>query len=838
MKRQEGRDRMMRNFWTTSQIVLLALFLTSCMGGLTTSDSNSQRETGNGSTSISNSPDSLRPGFGRILRDNPYVLNGNRNFTRLDDFNSLLKENETTFISNTGRLSGHCPAVSNSNADINNCFVVFKDESSPPLVNQTNRWGYNANSSEFLQVHTFGHLQGLFNRYHSLLGEHFEYTNGVSVYRSAVPLNLYSNAGLSHWRVGNDRSPQPLTVYSEFDLVDNAFFSRSNFQLGFGRDALDARIKMAQDPTIIYHEAGHALVNVTMNLRNDYSGTTVERSSLKSRFYDEAGALNEGIADYFSYFSNHRPSVFEWAFGRDINATRPLSEDQEEHTVASVGDFEGGELSYPTFLNYDSHDPSNRIEDIHYAGQIVSHYLVALNKQLGNRCVYSTDSTQNIIDANDEILKLIIDTLAELGDVTATGTDHNQIVYAGTPNEVEFRRNLNPNHSIDWIDMVNPINYRSFFQTFSRKMKQTMIDDPIMRFVACPLGQLTQDDIESLLDAYGLLLFETYNENGNSGLRSVQTVVGSTALGHFGSNDAVNAANRVKTELVNKSSLILDPRTGASTGFVFDDRRQMLGVLENLEGITGRLSDMINNELVHNNGNGQISPGEFVGVMPNIYNQSNSILAGVQILGNDWDHFKNNKPCNNLGDNFPFASEGAADLSSGEGTPGACNYVTRENGDDAGEDLHPICFVQVEKDGALLWHSQEELRDKLGLDASQCLTAPTNGGATTHTKDCFIRTVKGFNHSWYSRIDPNSSWIDTLKDSAGETEFQQHNLIFMEVNPNTPPGTKFNCRFRARFTNCKDCWHDSDFNNDDFLDFEYSGGEPFKIINFQFRVID
>lgn len=827
----------MKKLWTTSQLVLIALLLTSCLGGLTTSDSTSTRETGTSDSTITNSPSSLKPGYGRIFADNPYILNNNSEFTKLDSFNSLLKEDETVFISNTGRLQGNCEGYYSSST-LNNCFEVYKDESSAPLINQTSQWGYNANSSEFLQVHTFGHLQLLVNRYHSLLQDHFESTISTTSYRSAVPINLYTTSGERHWRLGSDRTPQTLTAYSEYDIQDNAFFSRSTFELAFGKDALDGRINLAQDPTIIYHESGHALVNIMMNMRNDYSGTIVERSALKSRFYDEAGALNEGIADYFSFFQNQRASVFEWAFGRDINATRPMTESDPQHTVSSVGDFEGGELSYPSYLNYDAHDPTNRIEDIHYAGQIVSHYFVALNAQLRNKCVYSTNNTDNIHYANNEILKLLMDTLAELGDITATGTDHNQIIYAGNPNEVEYRRNLNPDHSLDWINMVNPINFRSFFQTFSRKMKQSLIDDTSMTFRSCPLGQLTQDDIESLLDAYGLLLFDTYNENGNSHLRSNQTVVGSTPLGHNGTNDAINPANRVNTEMVSKDSVILDPRSGASTGFVFDDRRQMLGVLENLEGITGKLSDMISNELIHNNGNGQISPGELVGVMPNIYNQSNSIIAGVQLLANDWDHFKGEKPCNNLGDSFPFASEGAADLSSGEGTAGGCDYVTRANGDDSGEELHPICFVQVEKDDVLVWSSQEALRDKIGLDASQCLTSPTNGGATTHTKDCFIRTVEGFQHSWFSRIDPNSSWTDSLKDSNGETEFQQHNLIFMEVNPNTPPGTKFNCRFRARFTNCQDCWHDSEQNEDDFLDFEYSGGEPFQIINFQFRVID
>ena len=47
------------------------------------------------------------------------------------------------------------------------------------------------------------------------------------------------------------------------------------------------------------------------------------------------------------------------------------------------------------------------------------------------------------------------------------------------------------------------------------------------------------------------------------------------------------------------------------------------------------------------------------------------------------------------------------------------------------------------------------------------------------------------------------------------------------------------CRLRARFTNCKDCHYNEDENNgDDYLDYEYSGEKPFKILSFEFTVID
>ena len=70
------------------------------------------------------------------------------------------------------------------------------------------------------------------------------------------------------------------------------------------------------------------------------------------------------------------------------------------------------------------------------------------------------------------------------------------------------------------------------------------------------------------------------------------------------------------------------------------------------------------------------------------------------------------------------------------------------------------------------------------------------------------------------------------------SNFRFSNIIFMEIAPWIPPGTTFNCRFRTRFSNCEDCYNNDNFSKDDHLDYEFSGGEAFKLINFQFTVID
>ena len=92
--------------------------------------------------------------------------------------------------------------------------------------------------------------------------------------------------------------------------------------------------------------------------------------------------------------------------------------------------------------------------------------------------------------------------------------------------------------------------------------------------------------------------------------------------------------------------------------------------------------------------------------------------------------------------------------------------------------------------------------------------------------------------AYYSRILPQSTWAETVIGSNSESQFSLANLILFEVNNDIPPGTRFDCRFRVRATNCEDCFEDENFNNDDFLDFEYSGGDPYRILHLQFVITD
>jgi hypothetical protein len=510
---------------------------------------------------------------------------------------------------------------------------------------------------------------------------------------------------------------------------------------------------------------------------------------------------------------NNRTLFAEWALGRYLRQARPMSEAESIHSPG-VEKTREGRLNYPTYLTYDPNEPDVPFEDVHYAGQIPAHFFNAFYESLqdSTTCGLSADLALKMT------MHLVFETLAEVGDQTATGSG------TLTTNPANYKVNLDPTNATEWISKNKPVTFRRFFQVFSKYFLRTLGNSA---FGICNGREYYRDDYEKLLDSYGLLLFKTYNENGNN-----------MSTGHSGSNTAVTTINRVKSQLISKDLLILDNRDNAATAFVIDNQADIKAAVESLilTGRIGSISSQIDGNFAFNNGNAQISPGELVGVAVNVFNSSNSPMAGVHILANDWDHTKNGAPCNNLGDGFPLDSEGAADLSSGEGGQGGCDYITRYNGKNAllepDEELAPVCLVELPEDDATKWVTQDKLIDSIGLPSQNCL------GGSNSTKDCFIRAVKGADHAYYSKIDPQKTWAETLISSEGIPEFNSSNVIFLEVSPWIPPGTTFNCRLRASFTNCDDCFHDSDNGNDDYLDYEFAGGEPFKIINFKFTVID
>jgi hypothetical protein len=780
-------------------LTLATLLFTSCL----TDKSRSGTRADGAFGGTDNSQASVQPGFGRILEDNPIILSRNKELAADANLGAFLRVDRQEYITDRQFLEGQCNAIAGI------CFEVRQDENKPKTQNSSRRWAYPTKSPEFLEVNTFGHMKRMLNLFHDNLRTSFQSRTfsasppEVINYRTALPANLFESR--AHWK------NKPLVGFADSSVKDNAFFSPATFTFSMGVDSEFPTVKFAQDPTVIYHEIGHALVSVKSNIRNRAAGLVVE-SDLGYYFYDEAGSINEGIADYYSYVMNGRTHFGEWALGRFIGQSRPMSERDKAH-APGISATREGRLSYPTFLSYDPNRPEGSFEDIHYAGQIISHYLVALTELFIKSCGMNQQA------AVQSVLYLLTETLAELGDLTAKGSDHNP------GNQINLDGTFNPKtqslNSMTWIKTARPIDYRRFAQTMA-KFQVQFFGDPI--FNRCNGKTLTKDSIERLLDDYGLLLFRTYAANRNS--------LPGPAI-------SVSVANRVRSELISKNVVKLDPRDGRPQAFIFDDRVQMVSALESLVAsgqITESISTQIESDLPFNNGNARISPGEFVGVALNIFNDSNSPIAGVEVLANDWDHTKGGKLCSNLGDNFPLESEGAASSDNAVPAPGDCGFITRNNGIESGAGPHdsiaPVCFVQQLDGSATEWVNQENFRKSIpGIEPNDCLGGVNSG------MNCFIRFPRGADKATYSKINPKRTFAETITGEDGVGEFNISNILFMEVNKKTPPGTTFNCRLRVRFTNCDDCWHDPD-TNQEYEDFEFSGPRPFKLINFRFTVID
>lgn len=748
---------------------------------------------------VTNSPSSVAAGYGRILEDNPIILSGNTSLS--PDYNlGLLLKAPQQYISESQFLDGSCLSVEN-------CFRAREASNIAQIQATDNKWAFPTTSSSFLQVNTFGHVKRILDKFMTNINTHFSLVNGGLKYKSAVPdLLLVSK---SYWK-----KDKTLEAYALCDLEDNASFSPANYELCMGYDSLYENVKFSQDNTVIYHEVGHGIVDIMMNMRNNNQNyldpSFVQRSDLGVISYDEAGSINEGLADYFSYYMNERTHFGEWALGRFSFQSRPMAESDPLH-APGISTSANERLSYPTYLNYDPNQPSAIFEDIHYAGQIMSHFLVAFTKDVQDRCKLTSAK------AIDYTLMNITETLAEMGDLTAKGSDHYP-----TANNI----NLNKTYASLFLDALRPIDYRSFSQTFARNVMRTFGNSTTGM---CAISY-QQDYIENLLDQYGLLLFRNYNDSLNG--------EGGTGL----TDRIVTAGNRKKTELISKSVIKLEDRTGKVQAIVVDSQESMKAVRTALvgSGQIAPLSTRIDSDLGYNNANGKISPGEFVGLLVNLRNTSNSIAAGVRLIGSDWAHFYKDtttatptaKPCNI--DSYPSAgaigtdtnaNSSCADLTADELTDGSAantEYLTYKH--------FPSCMVQINDDSGTRVASQKELMEKISLTQNKCLDP-------NDPKSCFIRIPRGGDFAWYSRIEADSTWIERFVDSStGKPKIRTGNLIYLEVSPDIPPGTVFSCRFRASFTNCSDCFDNG--TTTDFKDRFFMEDDPYKVIKFEFTVTD
>ena len=717
-------------------------------------------------------------GQGRVLKDNPIVLSNNTSLSIDSDLNRLL--GSAVAITTNPFLNGNPNCFG-----LETCFEIRNSREAVSALQTTNgRWSYRAGTDEFLQVNTFYHINKMFDQFflnlNQSLASSYDSFSMLPSYDTAIPNTLKQEDGTFKL------NSQMLLTFANCDVTDNAYYDQANESLCFGHSGENKELRWGHDSTIIYHEAGHFMQKLQLNLRN----TGNVNAQMSNNLNNEAGAIGEGLSDFYSYFINGRTHWGEWAAGH-LNGSRPLSEDDTLHAPGISKD-EDGRLSYPQYLTYDPNYPTEPIEDIHMSGMIISHYLVALTQDLELKC-----SMTNLI-ARQYVMTMISETLAELGDLTTMGTQKNSKV---------GKVNMNPAHSLLWFSTINPITYRSFTQTFAKNLLNTIGSSNLNR---CNGGTYSKDNIETLIDNYGLLLFKTYNENRNHSITK---------------NTGIDNSNRKKSLLIKKSNLILDPTSGASSAFVIDNKDQIAAGIAQLQstGMIGTLSTLTPSDLGFNNNNSKVSPGEVVAIAINLYNNSNSTMGGIDILANDWDHVSKspltlNRPCQYGPDLWPLLTEGG--VNCGDVTPTV-------------PDFSPVCFVQYNDLTSTNWISQKEFKSKVAIDSNLCLDK-------NNDKDCFIRAIKGADKAHYSKLNPKSTWGQTMANPKTGTAYSLDwgNIILFEVSKNTPPGTVVSCRLRARFTNCDDCFHDSAANDNDFKDIDYNGPKPYKIIHLQIPITD
>ncbi len=825
-----------------SALVLAALFaLTSC--NPTAIDPKSTRD------SVVGNNDGSITGAAYIYPESPFILSNDRQ--GLDDIDiGDYVDAEAAFITANNQLTANCSMSFFFNGvvtdEISNCLRSFGLETeSVPLARQPdNTWIYSNGSRKFYQVNTLFHLNKGVNTFFSKL--EFAYKKAQSM-GTAVPKSIpsYLKDSKMFWfkGVGNLDAQQFqnsfLSSFAYCNFDGNASFSAAGPELCFGSLAAHPNFHFVQDPSVMLHELGHAMGSIMLNLRNGTAtGTHPFRSSFGKFGYSEASAINEGFADYFSYVVNKRTHFAEWSLGKTVNQSRPMSERDPAH-ISAINTTSEGRLSYPQYLLYDPNFPTQPFEDEHYAGQIISHYLVALTENLKSSCSLTSQSDGGHSLATSYVMLLLTETFSEIGDLYARGVDEE---YTPSSGAIYFN-NLDPSNSFLWSKYVNPATFRRFSQLMAKNIKKYITGS------LC--GSFDQNKSEKLLDDYGLLLFKTYNNNGNSTkLRSKTYNSVVTDIDALQPLTLVRENNRRKSVLVSKTLIDLSSKVEASTTnpvgvYIIDNRTDIENLLSALlfKGFPVPLSSNVAS-VDYNNGNIKVSPGEIVGVIPNLYNSSNTTMSGIHILAEDWDHVSYDtltgkvKPC-------AFDSDITIDqggVSNASCTATSTEY-TKFTKTTVGT-VAPVCLVQLDEGETTRWVSQNEFRVKQGLalQDKDCLGYTSSGVSdvdfTYNPHECLMRFLPGANDAFFSKIDSRETYYESVVKDLRSPQFNVGNLMLMEVNKWVPPGTKFKCRLRVNFSNCSDCHADAAAANDDYQDSDLMGAKPYKILNIDFDIND
>ncbi|MCT4640809.1 MAG: hypothetical protein N4A33_00830 [Bacteriovoracaceae bacterium] len=758
-----------------------------------------------------------------------------------------------------------------------NCISIYNDDKAgtTPLTNNTGSWVYGFGTDEFYQVNTYYHVNEISKKFlnnlgsaHNLLFSKLLWTNPV-----ATKFDLVSTKGF--WVHSNGYN-NTLKVMSKIEYSGehlNASYNPAEKSVEFGYNPA-LGVRMVEDPTIIYHEMGHVFVDILLNQRNIWmNGVVTNSSPYSARFgrgggYDEANAIGEGLADFFTYYMTKRTRMGEWGLGLLFNAARPLSEDDSLHHALFTST---EKLSYPKHNHYDPNNRTAKTESIYNTALTTSHYLTALHKNLQTYCSFPSNTTGLSTSdykhqkANEYMILLLSETLAELGDLRAKGSDF----FDG--NNANFSA-ISESSSFEDLYNENPINYRSFYKTFAKNIHHNITG------YLCP--SFSKSHNEGLLDQYGLLLFNDYGDAGD-GIETVShtnidydditisPLTGmSVNLSSPATSQTVDEIHRINSIRISKELISLPAlNSGLAQAYLFDDPSEIASYLSllNFKGANVNTSTGLAGTQ-YNYKNNNIGPGEIIGLGINLINNSNSPMSGVQIIGTDWDHLKlddNSKryvnrffnqnttgPDSNIAtfkpcqfDGFPLLSEGA--VTDSTTNQGDCEFNTKTKEkielDGNGNQMYPldapqpICLVKYSDDNEQTWVTQDFFRkNQLNLDDNNCLDNATSGDSF-NPNHCLARVLPGASTATYGKIDPSQTWAQTVNlGTSDQNSYGLGNIIMMEINKETPPGTVFSCRFRVRMSNCSDCYTDS--NGNEYKKSDFSSYKPFKIINFEFTV--
>ncbi|MCK5882498.1 MAG: hypothetical protein KAG61_02325, partial [Bacteriovoracaceae bacterium] len=144
----------------TLKVIILGILLSGCLPAQ--QGAVSERDF----SIISNSPESVDYGHGRVILENAVVQTGNTSLERNEDM-ALYLNKAQVFISNEQFLVHDCRE--GLTGEVSSCLKVLDEQSAPDLQNSDRKWAYNVHSSGFYQVQGFYHLRKIIDSFQSTM---------------------------------------------------------------------------------------------------------------------------------------------------------------------------------------------------------------------------------------------------------------------------------------------------------------------------------------------------------------------------------------------------------------------------------------------------------------------------------------------------------------------------------------------------------------------------------------------------------------------------------------------------------------------------------------------